>query len=62
MKNINKWYNNPIAVDTLLFVLPPLGIYGLYKSVILKNKITKILYGMIGFVSLSLAIFSLVYY
>jgi hypothetical protein len=62
MKNINKWYNNPIAVDFLLFFLPPLGIYGLYKSEILKNKITKILYGMIGFASLSLALFSLVYY
>lgn len=50
--NNNKWYNNPTIVDALLFILPPVGMYGLYKTEMLKPNINKVLYGFLGFISL----------
>ncbi len=52
--NNEKWYNNSTIVDTLLFILPPVGMYGLYKTENLKSNINKILYGILGFISLLL--------
>ena len=40
-----------MLVDVLLFFLPPMGMYAIYKTNLLKNKTTKILYGLIGFSS-----------
>lgn len=57
--NSQKWYDNPTTVDTLLFVLPPVGIYGLFKTRGLKSNINKILYGILGFISFLLVIVSL---
>ena len=48
---VQKWYNNEMLVDVLLFFLPPMGMYAIYKTNLLKNKTTKILYGLIGFSS-----------
>lgn len=47
----NKWYNNPTIVDALLFILPPFGMYALYKTESLKPNINKVLYGFLGFIS-----------
>jgi len=52
----NKWYNNPSVVDTLLFLLPPVGMYGLYKTNTIKSNINKVLYGFLGFISLLLTV------
>lgn len=27
-----KWYNDIIMVGSLLFIIPPVGIYGVYRS------------------------------
>ena len=56
--NNDKWYNNSTIVDTLLFLLPPVGIYGLYKTESLKPNINKVLYGFLGFISVLLIIIS----
>ncbi|AGC77567.1 hypothetical protein LX97_02239 [Nonlabens dokdonensis] len=32
MKEGKKWYNDVIMVGSLLFIIPPVGIYGIYKS------------------------------
>ncbi|HHZ64558.1 MAG TPA: hypothetical protein EYN51_03515 [Flavobacteriales bacterium] len=44
-----KWYNNSKLVDTLLFIIPPIGIYGVYKSDKIKSSVIKISLGLIGF-------------
>ena len=54
--NNDKWYNNSTIVDTLLFLLPPVGIYGLYKTERLKPNINKVLYGFLGFISLLMVV------
>ena len=59
-KTISKWYNNEMLVDTLLFIIPPVGIYGLYKTKLFKSKISKILYGCIGFISFLLGVIYLI--
>lgn len=51
-----NWYDNEGLVDTLLFIFPPIGIYGLYKTKMIKSKITKVFYGGIGFISILLGI------
>lgn len=56
----SKWYNNGMLVDMLLFVMPPLGIYGVYKTRMIKSNTTKILYGSIGFTSFVMALICLV--
>ncbi|SDX01105.1 hypothetical protein [Aequorivita viscosa] len=55
-KSLDKWYNNTTIVDTLLFLLPPVGLYGLYKTERLKHNVNKVFYGVIGFISLFLII------
>lgn len=50
--NDEKWYNYSAVVDTLLFILPPVGMYGLYKTEKLKSNINKVLYCFLGFISL----------
>ncbi|OUS20135.1 hypothetical protein A9Q93_01660 [Nonlabens dokdonensis] len=32
MKESKKWYNDVIMVGSLLFIIPPVGIYGIYRS------------------------------
>ena len=54
--NNKKWYNNSTIVDVLLFILPPVGMYRLYKTDNLRSNINKILYGFLGFISLLLTI------
>lgn len=58
--NNNKWYNNPTKVEVLLFILPPVGMYGLYKTESLKPNINKVLYGFIGFISFLLIVIYLI--
>lgn len=55
-KTNTKWYDNETLVDTLLFVFPPIGIYGVYKTKMIKSKITKVFYSGIGFISILLGI------
>ncbi|WP_310993164.1 hypothetical protein [Aequorivita marina] len=55
-ENNNKWYNNPTIVDTLLFILPPVGMYGLYKTEGIKSNLNKVLYGFLGFISLLMVV------
>ena len=54
--NKEKWYDNPKLVDILLFILPPIGIYGVYKTNKIKSSIFKISYGLIGFLGFVLTI------
>jgi|GEM_PF-1013510 len=54
--NNDKWYNNSTIVDTLLFLLPPVGMYGLYKTESIKSNLNKVLYCFLGFISLVLII------
>ncbi len=61
-KSTSEWYNNETLIDTLLFVIPPVGIYALYKTELLKSKISKVLYGGIGFISLLLGAIYLIKY
>ncbi|MBE9469190.1 MAG: hypothetical protein IMY72_12830 [Bacteroidetes bacterium] len=32
MKNNDKWFNILMLVDILIFILPPVGIYGIIKN------------------------------
>jgi hypothetical protein len=32
MGESKKWYNDIIMVGSLLFIIPPVGIYGVYRS------------------------------
>jgi hypothetical protein len=32
MRESKKWYNDIIMVGSLLFIIPPVGIYGVYRS------------------------------
>ncbi len=59
-KTTSKWYNNETLIDTLLFVVPPVGIYALYKTELFKSKISKVLYGGIGFISFLLGVIYLI--
>lgn len=61
-KTNSKWYNNESLVDTLLFIIPPVGIYGLYKTKLFKSKIIKVLYGGIGFISFLLGVIYVIKY
>jgi len=54
MKSKIKWYNDEQMVGTLLIFWPPLGIYGIYKSEIIKPKVKKITYGTIAVVCMLL--------
>ncbi|MUH36057.1 hypothetical protein D9O36_09405 [Zobellia amurskyensis] len=58
-KQQSKWYNSSTTVDILLFLLPPLGFYGLYKTKTIKSNTSKILYGVIAFVSMLTLLISL---
>lgn len=55
-ENIDKWYSNSTIVDVLLFILPLVGVYGLYKTESLKPNMNKVLHGFLGFISLLLTI------
>lgn len=56
MENNKEWYNNETTVDILLFVLFPLGLYAVCKTNSIKFKISKVLYGFLGFLSFFLII------
>ncbi len=47
-----KWYDIEMLVDILLFIIPPVGIYGVYKTNKIKSKSFKYLYGAIGLISM----------
>lgn len=51
MKKEQKWYNIEMLVDILVFILPPLGIYGIYKTDKIKSKTFKFLYSLFGVIS-----------
>ena len=55
MKMKVKWYNDPEMVGSLLMFLPPVGIYGIYKSETINPKWKKITYGTLALVCMSLA-------
>lgn len=48
----SKWYNSTTTVDVLLFLFPPIGFYGLYKTKTIKSNTSKILYGSMALVSM----------
>ena len=49
MSNKNKeWYNDENVIDLLSFLIPPLGIYGLFKNETINSRIKKILIGTLG--------------
>lgn len=54
-----KCYDNPNLVEVLLFLLPPVGMYALYKTRSISSNKFKILYGTLGFLAALLAIVSL---
>ncbi len=48
MDTKQKWYNNYILGYLLIFC-PPLGLYGVYKSDIIKPEWKKATYGALAF-------------
>jgi len=55
-----KWYDNEMLLDILIFVIPPVGIYGIYKTKRIKKSFFKISYAIIAF--FSIIIFIIDYY
>lgn len=51
-----KWYNTIEMVGTLLFVFPPVGIYGLYKSDTISSKWKNMVYIVLAMVILFFSI------
>jgi hypothetical protein len=39
--NTEKWYNNEATLGILIFILPPLGIYGVLKNEKIKSAVMK---------------------
>lgn len=46
-----NWYNSRSLIEILLFFMPPIGLYALYKNTSIKSGNIKILYGVIGIIS-----------
>ena len=42
MENKVKWYNDPQMVGSMLLFLPPVGIYGVYRSETIEPKWKKL--------------------
>ena len=40
-KNTVHWYDIEMLLDVVIFIIPPIGFYGIYKSKINKNKTMK---------------------
>lgn len=51
-----KWYNDPQMVGSMLLFLPPVGIYGIYKSETIHQKWKGLAYGTLALVGILLAI------
>jgi len=56
MKNKVKWYNDPQMVGSMLLFLPPVGIYGVYKSEAIEPKWKKVTSGTLALVSVLLVL------
>lgn len=52
MERNRKWYNSKEMVGTLLFIFPPVGIYGVYKSYTITSKAKTIVYIALAIVAL----------
>ena len=52
MKNDDKWFNIIMLVDILIFILPPVGIYGIIKNknIFLAKKILLISIAIINLI------------
>lgn len=48
----NKWYDTPNLLDFLLFLFPPIGLYGVFKSKKRHVKPFKIIAGFSVFIGL----------
>ena len=40
-KNTAHWYDIEMLLDVVIFIIPPIGFYGIYKCKIKKNKTMK---------------------
>lgn len=58
MKNKIKWYNDPQMVGSMLLFLPPVGIYGVYRSEVITLKWKKIMTITIALVVVLLVMFT----
>ena len=47
-----KWYDNLILLDILIFILPPIGIYGVIRSSKVKSNLKKLLFCTLGIISM----------
>jgi hypothetical protein len=52
----DKWYNDPLRVGSMLFFLPPIGFYGMYKSEAIEKKWKYVTYGTLVLACILLAI------
>ncbi len=51
-----KWYNDPQMVGSMLLFLPPVGIYGIYKSETIHPKWKNLTYVTLALVGILLAL------
>ncbi|MCM4161853.1 hypothetical protein FHG64_11845 [Antarcticibacterium flavum] len=47
-RNKSNWYDSRSLVEILLFMLPPLGLYALYRNNSIRSQNIRILYATIG--------------
>lgn len=59
MKNQTKWYNNTEMVGSFLIFLPPVGLYGLFRSETIDSKWKTVAYGTIMLVCVLLIMYYL---
>ncbi len=51
-KSTEKWYDNPYLADVLLFLIPPIGIYCVFKSKKIIPNAVKIGVGLLVFLGI----------
>ncbi|CAN5387407.1 hypothetical protein BH23BAC2_BH23BAC2_22260 [soil metagenome] len=49
--NFKKWYNSRTSVEILLLMMPPLGLYALYRNRTIRSRTVKMLYAIIGLIT-----------
>lgn len=53
-----RWYDNLTLLDVLIFILPPIGIYGVIRTKKIHSKLMKFLLCSLGILSMSVTIIS----
>lgn len=57
MKNKTKWYNDKDMVGSFLLFIPPVGLYGIYRSETIESKWKLLTSGILILVSILLAFY-----